>query len=315
MPVLGPEASRLARQQHAVLTTHDIRRLGLTDQRLRRAVDRGELERVHPHIYRVAAAPRTWEQRVLLAVLAAGPGALASHRTAAALWGLDGSTRGVPELVSPRHLRSRAGLGRVHESTDLHLAEPASRLSIPCTGLVRTLVDLGAVVPGERVQQAIDDAIRRRMCSWEDLLHALVLHSRRGRRGVGPLRAVLEECYGDTVPDSRFNRLVERLLLDSNLPAPVLEHPVSARDGRVIARVDLAYPDALVAIELDGRKYHLTAEAFEADRQRQNRLELLGWTVLRYTWRHYVRTPWVIVGDVLDALRRADDANLRQIGA
>lgn len=304
MGLLDAEVSRLARHHHSVLTTASLVSIGRTAEQVRRAAQRGELETVHPGIHRIAGAPITWEQRVLLAVCAGGVGALASHRSAAALWGLDGSTRGRPEIVTPRHLRSWAvNLGKVHESTDLHLADPSERLMIPCTGLVRTLVDLGAVVPIERLQQAIDDAIRRHLCSWDDLAHALARHSRRGRRGVGPLRAILEECYGKAIPDSHFNRLVARLLVDAGLPEPELEYHVVTREGEELARLDVAYPDQLVGVELDSRKHHLTAAAFEADRVRQNKLELRGWMILRYTWRHYTRTPNRILTDVSDALR------------
>lgn len=304
MGLIDHETARLARRRHGVLTTAGLIEIGRTDQQIRRATERGELTTLHQGIHRIAGAPVTWEQRVLLAVIAAGDGALASHRSAAALWGLDGSTKGIPEIVTPRHRRTWATeLGRSHESTDLHLADPTERLSVPCTGLVRTLVDLGAVVPPERLQQAIDDAVRRSLCTWDDLLHALARHSRRGRRGVGPLRAILEEHYGTTVPDSHFNRLVERLLVDSGLPRPEIEHVVVGPSGEQLGRLDLAYPDHLVGLELDSRRHHLSAPAFEADRARQNRLELQGWMILRYTWLQYTRTPNRIVTDVDAALR------------
>lgn len=303
MTVLTAEVSRLASRRHGVLTTNELLALGCTRHQIRAALERGELIRRHTHVFRVAAAPPTWEQRLLIATHAGGPGTLASHRSAARLWALDGSTTGRPEVVTPRHLRSCAPhVGRIHESTDLHLAEPTERNHIPCTGIARTLVDLGAVVPIERVQQAVDDAIRRQLCTWDDLLHTLTIHSRRGRRGVGPLRAVLDASYGAKVPDSRFNRLVERLLVASGLPAPAIEHEVRTPHGLLIARVDLAYPDQRVAIELDGKRDHLTSRAFEHDRQRQNRLELFGWLVLRYTWRQYLDSPTRLVAEVQSAL-------------
>jgi hypothetical protein len=296
---LATDASR----SHGVVTRAQLMAAGITRHRIQHAITGGELISRHPGVYHVAAAPRSWHQRVLTAVHAAGPGALASHRSAAALWDLDGSTRGVPEVVTPRHLRSWAiELGRRHESKDLHLAGPVQRSEIPCTGLTRTLVDLGAVVPVERVQQAVDDAIRRRLCSWEDLLHTMVIHSRRGRNGIGPLRAILEECYGTVVPDSRFNRLVERLLVASGLPHPTIEHVVRDPSGRELGRLDLAFEQELVGIELDSRRHHLNASAFEHDRARQNRLEVNGWLILRYTWLHYTRSPQQIVNDVGAAL-------------
>lgn len=302
MPVINSTLALLARSRHGVLTKDDALAEGITAHQLRRAVERGELERVHPGVFRIAGAPRSWHQSLLLAVLAGGPSALASHRSAAVLWDLDGTTRGRPEIVAPRHLRARYEPVRCHESKDLQLAMPTERLRIPCTGLERTIVDLGAVTPVDRVQQAIDDAIRRRLCTWDDLLHTLVMHSRRGRRGVGALRAILEESYGKTVPDSRFNRLVERLLVASDLPEPTVEQTVLGPEGQFLARVDLAYPQLKIAIELDSRRYHLTTEAFESDRPRQNHLEVLGWIVLRYTWRAYVDAPWRIVADVRAAI-------------
>jgi hypothetical protein len=303
LSILNITVSRLASRHHGVLTTEQLLQLGCTRHQIRAAIERGELTRLHTDVFRVAAVPVTWEQRVLVAALAAGPRALASHRSAAALWDLDGATRGRPEVVTPRHLRSWAPrLGRIHESTDLHLADPSQRLRIPCTGLVRTLVDLGAVVPIERVQQAADDAVRRRLCTWDDLVHGVVIHSRRGRRGVGVLRSVVEESYGKNVPDSRFNRLVQRLLVAHGLQQPVAEHEVRGPDGTFIARVDLAYPALRIAIELDGKRHHLTSHAFEHDRQRQNRLELAGWIVLRYTWRQYVESPARLVADVAAAI-------------
>lgn len=311
MTVLTGSVAAAARRAHGVLTRTELLAAGRSRHQILWAVRSGELIPAHRGVYRVAAAPRTWHQRVLVAVHAAGSGALASHRSASALWGLDGSTQGVPEVVTPRHLRSWAvDLGRRHESKDLHLADPTVRSAIPCTGVTRTLVDLGAVVPAELVQKAIDDAIRRHLCTWDDLHHALAMHSRQGRNGVGPLRMILEECYGTVVPDSHFNRLVERLIVADGLPQPTAEHVVRDDSGREIGRVDLAFEPQLVGLELDSRRHHLSAAAFEHDRARQNRLELQGWMILRYTWRHYTQNPQQILTDVRDALcRRAPSSH------
>ncbi|MGK2949594.1 MAG: type IV toxin-antitoxin system AbiEi family antitoxin domain-containing protein [Acidimicrobiales bacterium] len=302
MPALNPASAAVARRRHGVLTRSEALGCGVSPEQLRRAVERGELDRLHPGVYRIAGAPITWHQRLLIGVLASGPGALASHRSAAVLWDLDSSWKGRPEIVAQRHRRSRFDDVRRHESKDLDRAGATTREGIPCTGLERTLLDLGAVVPLERVQPFVDDAIRRGLCSWDDLLHTLATHSRQGRRGCGPMRSILESCYGTTVPDSRFNRLVERLLADSKAGAPVVEYEVRTADGRFVARVDLAYPALKIAIELDSRRHHLGVDAFESDRQRQNRLELEGWLVLRFTWRTYMDTPWRIVAEVAAAI-------------
>jgi hypothetical protein len=305
LAVLHHHLSEWAREHHGVFTGAQAIDLGCSPSQLHRAVARGELVAVHRTLYRVAGAPTTWEQSVLLAVLAGGDGALASHRSAAWLRQLDPVRRGVPEITTPRHLRSWApSLGICHESKDLRHAAPTEVRGIPTTGVCRTLLDLGAVVRSQEVvQAAIDDAMRRRLCTWDDLMHTLAIHSRRGRRGAGTLRSILAEFYGTTIPDSRFNRLVQRLILDSSLPAPAVEHEVFDDHRRLLARVDLAYPSRKIAIELDSRRYHLGAGAFERDRARQNQLELRGWLVLRFTWQTYVNRPHQIVGEIADALR------------
>ena len=165
------------------------------------------------------------------------------------------------------------------------------------------------MVPIERVQQCVDDAVRRQLCTWDDLLHAMAVHSRQGRNGVGVLRAILEECYGTTVPDSQFNRLVERLLIAHGLPRPTLEHVVRDASGAEIGRLDVAFTPQLVGLELDSRRYHLNAAAFEHDRQRQNRLELAGWMILRYTWRQYRDTAQRLVNEVAAALQQRTPRN------
>ena len=129
-------------------------------------------------------------------------------------------------------------------------------------------------------------------------------HSRRGRNGVGVLRELLEERYGTTIPDSWFGRLVADLLEGAGLPVPVIEHDVHGPGGRWLARVDLAYPERRVAIELDSKAHHLHEAAFETDRVRQNGLELAGWTVLRFTWAFYSRHPVRLCAQVDAALRR-----------
>jgi very-short-patch-repair endonuclease len=112
-----------------------------------------------------------------------------------------------------------------------------------------------------------------------------VLHARHGRHGVGKLRAILDEHFGEVaVTDSGFERLFLVRLAEVGLPRPVLQHEVVV-GGRTY-RLDLAYPEPMVDIELDG-SIHREDEVWQKDLPRQNALMLAGWTVLRYTWRRY----------------------------
>jgi very-short-patch-repair endonuclease len=291
----------LATRQHGLITAEQVSALPALRPIARRRVSTGRWVKVAEGVYRIGGAQVTVESQVLAAVLAGGDGAVASHRTAGLLWGLDGCRPGMPEVTVPRGRRYRPAGVRVHQSTDLHLVRPVLRNGIPTTPPARTLLDLGAVVPLGRVHLALDDARRRRLVTWDDLLATLVAHARRGRGGVAKLRAILDEHFGEVaVTDSGFERLVVARLVQAGLPTPMLQHEVVV-DGRTF-RLDLAYPDRRVAIELDG-SVHLRRDVWEADHARQNALVLAGWVVLRFTWRDYLERAPFLVAEVRRALQ------------
>jgi very-short-patch-repair endonuclease len=255
-------------------------------------------------VYRLAGVPVTWQSVLLAHVLAAGPGALASHRSGAVVWGLDGVRLGAPELSTDRNRHYVAPPGvRVHRSTDLGLVTPARRDGIPVTPVARTLLDLGAVVPAGVLHLAVDDARRRGLVDWDALIDVYARHARRGRRGAGPLRALLEAHAAEVVATgSGFERMVVASLVSAGLPAPALQHEVTVGGRRY--RLDLAYPHRCLAIELDGGD-HLRRAVWEADHVRQNALVLAGWTILRFTWRDYRWRRPALVAEVRGALAAA----------
>jgi very-short-patch-repair endonuclease/predicted transcriptional regulator of viral defense system len=301
--VSDADVARLAVRQHGLVTLRQLRGVGVAPGAVRQRIGSGRWHRIDRGVYRIAGAPVTWRSEVLARVLSAGPGAVASHRTAAALWDLDGCRPGAPELTIPQGRRYRRAGVRTHVSTDLHLVTPAVRDGIPTTPVGRTLLDLGAVVDRSRVHLALDDAQRRKLTDWDGVLDTLAAHARRGRDGVATLRSIVDEHDADVaVTDSGFERLVAILLVAAGLPRPVVQHRIVI-GGRTI-RIDLAYPAARIAIELDGG-IHLRRDVWETDRPRQNAVVLEGWTVLRFTWHTYRHHPDRLVSDVRRALRRS----------
>jgi Protein of unknown function (DUF559)/Transcriptional regulator, AbiEi antitoxin len=295
-------AVALTATQHGLITALQCRDLGLSRNAVQRLIARGAWTREAPGVYRFAGSPRTWHGRALAAALAAGPEALVSHRSAAHLWGLDGfGPTGRIEVTVRRHSRPRQRPGVVvHETGAFDLADPARRYLVPVTGAARTLVDVAAVADDPvEVLRALDEIRRLRLATWPELWETFLLHSSRGRPGIALCRAVIAKRYGKRVPDTEFARLFLRLLEAAGLPEPVSEHVVVVGDARF--RLDCTYPGRRIAIELDG-KGHLAEAAFEADRVRDNRLELAGWIVLRFTWQRFVSSPDEIVADVQGAL-------------
>lgn len=273
------ELSRTARRQHGLLTLAQVVEAGGTRKAVSVRLAAGRWERVHPRVYRVAGAPETWEQRVLAACLSAGPDAVASHRAAARLWALP-----VPDdtidITMPR-LRAVELSGIVtHRSNDLRRSDVTVRKGIPVTKPARTLVDLGAVEPRWVVEGAVDAAVSRQLTSIDGLWWMLARVAKPGRSGCGVLRHCLEWRWG--TPQSVLEGLFMRLVRDAGLPKPELQYEVVVNGRR--RKIDAAFVDAMVAVELDGAETHATAKALTDDLRRQNDLVDAGWNPLRFGW-------------------------------
>jgi hypothetical protein len=226
---------------------------------------------------------------------------MASHRTAALLHDAADFRPGRPELTVARGTRVHTGTARIHRSTDLHLVKPMLRAGIPTTPVDRLAVDLGSVVPFPVYERTIDVLVARKALTWDDMLRTLLAHARRGRNGVGALRALLLERYGDDVSTSALERAFAGLFRQADLPEPLAEHSIFDALG-FIARVDFAYPELRIAIELDSKRHHLHSIAFEEDRRKRNRLKLAGWLVLEFTWSMVIEQPSVVIGQIEQAI-------------
>lgn len=171
------------------------------------------------------------------------------------------------------------------------------RFGIPTTTPMRMLADLGSVESAATVEGLLDRIEGARLVSIAAVEWELARLARPGRRGVGPLRQVLDRrALLETPPDGVLEPRFARLCRLAGLPAPVFQHLV----GRF--RVDFAYPELLIAIEVDGYGSHSSPSAFQADRTRQNELVGKGWMVLRFTWADVVRRPERVARQIADAI-------------
>ena len=290
------------KQQHGVISRGQALEAGMTDKQIRRRVEASRWVRVAHGVYRHGSAPNTRAARLLGLCLAYR--ALASHRAAAALHRLDGYHLDRLELVVP-HGRARPIKGAIlHQSTQMDLAKRVEVQGVPSTGLGRTLLDVSAVVSRTRLDQAIDSVLRDGRLRIEDLYRVLVSHARRGRDGCAAFRASLEDRGGEgEVPLSAWSRMIADLLAEAGLPRPALEYRICDHRGAFLGQVDLAYPDCRLAIELDSKRWHLNRVSFEKDPERRNRLTIAGWTVLNFTWNHYVQDPRALCATVAAACR------------
>ena len=261
--------ARIAARQHARVLRHDALGCGMTDRMIHSRVAAGRWVLVCRGVYRIAGVPVTWKQRALAACMVSGPEAVVSHRSAAVLWGVSGFRPGAIDITVPPRRSNRNPLARVHRSA----VEGTRRDGIPVTRPARTLADLAAVVGAETLEEAVDDVLCRRLCRLDELM------APAGRRGNRALRAVLAAWNGDALPDGVAEMRVVRRLLAVGLPQPLRQHEIHD-NGRLVARVDLAYPEHRLAIELDGFRWHAGRGPFRSDRVRRNRIEAAGWRLL-----------------------------------
>lgn len=221
-------------------------------------------------------------------ILWAGEESAASCRAAAAKRGFD-DFEGAPIEISTTNrkhcgtLHLPSGKRVIVHRVDRHLLPEIEYVGdMPVTSMRRTLLDLVAL--GHRRAESVLDAARRRgLTNVGQLWLYVELEWMRGRRGVRRMRDLLIPRTEGRAPAEGELEIMMRGLIDQHgLPEPVHQLPVSLPSGEI--RIDIAYPEARLAIELDGYIWHMDREAFERDRQRDNELTAVGWTVFRFTW-------------------------------
>lgn len=292
---------KLAGQQHGLLT-HDQAVSALGRGRKARWLSERRMHVVQPGVYRLAGAPQTWHQALAAAQLATN--GVLSHRSAAELWGLIPPAGYIEVSVRPPH-HPRVHLPAVaHRVLDLHPELSVERHGLQVTDPVRTVIDLGLVLPKWSVADALSRGITTRLLRVAEVDRLRDALGRQGRNGTGVMRQVLEERLliggeEESLLEKRFNDLVRR----HGLQTPVTQYELW-HAGRFVARIDAAYPERKLAIEVDGFSAHTSPDTFQRDRTRQNRMVALGWTVLRFTWADIVQGPAAVAQTILEAINR-----------
>lgn len=304
MPDPSHAVDGFGRQHHAVVTLAQLRQMGATDHWIRREREAGRLIRIAPGTYRSWGARRSWKMQASAAVHSSRAPALASHKSAAFLWGLiDQSVYpGFIDVTVPRHRRPRKRAGvQFHESRFFDLAKPAVLDRIPVTGIARTILDCCATLRNhEECLELLDEARRRRLVDWDELWECHLLHTGRGQRGFGRFQRLLLDRDGDVPPDSVFVRRVATLLTAAGIPKPLFDYPVLEGDYRI----DMVwFPDSYkVGLECHGAIAHAHEAGRERDAVRGNRIRLDGWMLLEVTWNRFRYDPAGVITEVKAAL-------------
>jgi len=266
--------ARLAASQHGVVSIAQLHAAGLSDGGITRRLAAGRLHRIYRGVYAVGHAGLSTEGRWMAAVMALGAGAVLSHRSAAELWRLLTARRGPIDVtiatLGGRYKRS--GI-RLHRCPSLPSTVTTRRNGIAVTTPARTIADLRRVASIDEIRRAIREAEFAGLDLGEE-----------ASRDIDLTRSRLER---------RFLRLCRR----HRLPKPDVNVYVGPHE------VDFVWPDCRLVVETDGWRGHRGRVAFEADRAKDLELKLLGYDVVRFTYRQVEGRPAAVAAKLRALLR------------
>lgn len=292
--------STIAAGQRGLATRSQLSAAGVSDRQIDRLLANGRAHSLGRGVIQLAGLPGDPLRPLAAAVLATG--GAASHRSAASNLTVIEWRPQHPEL-SVVYGRSARRPVIIHRSIDLARSDIQIVNGIATTSAVRTLIDLGAVVKPWIVESALEVALRKQLVTLDDVIARFLQIARRGRRGCGVIRPILEEREAAlAVADSPLEVLLYRALRERGAPLPERQFEVRIGVNRFF--LDMAYAVQRLFIEGDGFGVHSSARAFEDDRARQNLLVLAGWTPLRYTWKQIRYTPDDVVTEIVTAYRQ-----------
>ena len=285
------QIAALAERQHGLVTRGQLVGAGITQPAIRHRLARGRLFPVHRGVYALGHRILTTDGIRIAATLAAGNGAVLSHRSAAALWEVRPS--GILEVTLDRSRRPLRGI-RLHQ-LGLPADEVTALRAIPVTTLARTLFDLAAVLPLRQVERAVNEAeVQRRL---DTLSLADLVERHPGRRGISKIRTILARLrIGANLTRSELEARFLGFSRESELPLPEVNASLLVAGGWI--ECDFLWRDRRVIVELDGWAAHGTATAFERDRARDRMLSAGGWRLVRITWRQLHEDTDAIASDL-----------------
>jgi hypothetical protein len=289
---------RLLRQQDGVLTRAQAIEAGLTAAAVKARLDSGRWQRLRLGVYAAFTGPVPRRSRLWAALLAAGPGAVLSHESAAELGGLlDHPAPAIHVTVpEPRRVGRLPGVV-LHRS--VRVAQTChSALVPPRTRIEDTIVDLTQTAPSLREAYAwLARGVNAGLTTAAHLLAAIAARPKlRWRR-------LLREALGDVALGCRsllelsYLRDVERA---HGLPAGHRQSPARHGPGRIY--VDVRYRRFGVRVELDGRAAHPADQRFR-DMDRDNAAVEAGDRPLRYGTPDVTERPCAIARQVTTVLR------------
>jgi very-short-patch-repair endonuclease len=291
---MAREAWALAENQHGVISSDQLRKVGYTPQAIYHRIKTGRLHPLHRGVYAVGRANVTEHGRWMAAVLTCGERVVISHSSAAALWRIGTEQRGLVELSLPSlSRRQRPGL-RIHQRPALQDRDLTREHGIPVTTPVQTLIDMALRLDRGGIERAINEADKYNLVHPPGLREAL--DARTGEPGAAKLRFVLDRRTFRLTKEELERRFLP-LAREAGLPTPLTGQWVNEFE------VDFFWPDLGLVVETDGLRYHRTPAEQARDRLRDQAHTAAGLTPLRFTHEQVRYEPAPVLA-VLEATAR-----------
>lgn len=290
----------VAGRQHGVFDTSQIPLL--TKHTVHHRTRTGRWRHASERILIIEGSPSTWEQRLWIALLTAGPGSAVGRRSAARLHGLAGAKPNHVDIVQPE---TTVPMGKPRSSRRTSSLPPhhyTEAAGFPSTTIERTLFDLAGLtspqrrrrgwtyLPEQKVARMVDDALVAKQTSIHALSAVFSDLAQRGRPGTRVMRQLLaERSEGYVATESELEDLFVRFLDAHELPQPRRQASLGSNTEQ-IGRVDFVYDAPRLIVELDGAKYHSQLTRMRHDKVRDLEFLAAGWQSIRIDW-------WLLIND------------------
>ncbi len=273
----------VAVSQQGVLAVDQIGELGLGLRAIQRRVDARRLHRMYRGVVSIVPPSLLPAQGwFMAAVLACGPAAVLSHRSAAALHELRPTDRsGIDVTVSGRSGRAHSGID-VHRSTTLAERDVTVVHGIPCTTIARTMLDVAEVIRERQLERMFEQAEQEEVLDFAALQEQIERNCTRA--GAKRIRALMESYKAGTgVTWSELERDFKAMIEPAGIPMPLSNKFIWLPDGEPAIRADFYWPEQRAVVETDGWRTHRTWWAFQRDRRNDQRLIGADYRVTRLT--------------------------------
>lgn len=261
------------------------------------------LHRVHRGVYTVGHRSISRATHLRAALLACGEGAVISHATAAAFWGLYDEWPRLIDVTVPVEAGRKLDGIRCRRCRYPLEEEITIRHGVRCTTVARTLVDLAGIWGTSSLRRAVGRAAFLKRLDVDAL--DLAIHNAKRRRGMRILSAIASDwrTSDGSLPDVRsdFEALVLPRLVGMGLPRPETNVRM-VLEGEVL-EVDFLWERQRLVVETDGGGTHETPVAFQRDRHRDQLLVAAGFRVMRATWKQMDNDLEGVVARISRALK------------